>query len=379
MNTPFVFGKIVSSLDFTDREIETQHLCTNFLSGINTILISPRRWGKSSLVAKAVLEATKKNKKLRFCFIDLFNVKTEEEFYRQLAQEVMKATASKWEETLELSKKFLGKFIPKLTYSPDPNSEFVLALDWEEVKKQPDEILNLVERIAESKGYKIIVCIDEFQNVSAFDNPLAFQKKMRSHWQKHKQTSYCLYGSRRHMMMDVFTNTTMPFYKFGDLVFLQKIAEQDWVKFIVKRFAETGKKINENDALHIAKLTDNHPYYTQQLAQQTWLRTHKACNIAIVDEAHEAITMQLSMLFQSITDSLSATQINYLRAVIDGVHQLSSREILHKYHLSTSANVLRLKQALLNKDIIDIQNKKIEILDPYYSYWLRKYFFTTSF
>ena len=87
METPFVFGKIASGEEFADREKELQHLAANFQSGINTILISPRRWGKSSLVHKAALFTEKKNKKILFCHVDLFNVRNEEQFYQALAQE----------------------------------------------------------------------------------------------------------------------------------------------------------------------------------------------------------------------------------------------------------------------------------------------------
>ena len=76
METPFVFGKIASDKNFTDREKETEKLIQNFTSSVNTILISPRRWGKSSLVARAAQIAKRKDKNTKFCFIDLNNVRT---------------------------------------------------------------------------------------------------------------------------------------------------------------------------------------------------------------------------------------------------------------------------------------------------------------
>lgn len=375
METPFIFGKLAGGEEFTNRQEESARLLMNFQSGINTILISPRRWGKSSLVNSVVESARKKTKHIRFCQIDLFNVKSEEEFYQQLAQGVLKAASPKWNDAVELAKNFLSAFVPKLSINPDPNSELSLSLNWKEVQKKPDEIIDLAERIAEKKGIKMVVCIDEFQHLGEFENPLALQKKLRSHWQKHKHVTYCLFGCRHHMMVDVFANSRMPFYKFGDLIFLEKIKMADWIPFIVKRFADTKKNITDADAKHIAELTACHPYYTQQLAQQSWLRTTKKCTQAIVDEAHESIVLQLSLLFQGITDGLPATQVNFLRAVLDDVAQFSSSETLERYRLGTSANVGRIKQALLNKDIVTIQGNKIDILDPYYAYWLKTYYF----
>jgi uncharacterized protein len=231
------------------------------------------------------------------------------------------------------------------------------------------------EKIAKDKDVKIVVCIDEFQNISEFDNPLAFQKKLRSHWQKHQLTSYCLYGSKRHMMMDVFASSSMPFYKFGSIMFLKKIDESHWIKFIVKRYADTGKKISPENAALIAQYANYHPYYVQQLAQQSWLHTTKVCSKTIVDVALENLILQLSLLFQNITDSLSTTQINFLRAVLDDATKLSSKENLQTYRFGTSANVLRIKDALINKEIIDGDNNKYYLLDPMYEHWLRNIYF----
>jgi len=375
MKAPFVFGKIASEENFTNREDETNHLITNFSSLINTILISPRRWGKSSLVLKAADLAIKKDKSLRFCFIDLYNIRSEQEFYQVLAQEILKVSSNKIEVLLENAKTFIGKLIPKITYSPDSLNEFSLGLDWEEVKKNPESIINLAENIAIEKELKFIICIDEFQNISEFEAPLALQKKLRSHWQKHKNVSYCLYGSKLHMLMNVFTSISMPFYKFGDIIFLQKIIKEKWTPFIISRFFETGKEIKNEDAIKISTLAECHPYYVQQLAQQSWLRTDNICSSEIIDTAFESIIMQLSLLFQTITDEFSNTQLNFLKAIIKDTTHFSSINTIKEFKLGTSANVARIKQALVNKEIIDIQANKIYILDPFYKYWLKNYFF----
>ena len=375
METPFVFGKIASDKNFTDRKAETERLVSNFTSSVNTILISPRRWGKSSLVEKASDSISKKNKNIRFCFIDLNNVRSEEQFYQQLATKVLRSSATKARILLDNASRFLGKFIPKITFSPGPDTEFKLGLDLKEVKKDPDDILNLAEKIAQENNLRFVICIDEFQNISSFEKPLDLQKKMRAHWQKHKYVSYCLYGSKRHMMIDVFTSPSMPFYKFGDIIFLEKISLQDWVTFIQKRFSETGKMADQKEAGLIAGLTDCHPYYVQQLAQQSWLRTKTVCSGEIILESFHDLVLQLSMLFQNMTDGLSRTQLNFLKAMTDNMDQLSSQSTIQEYQLGTSANVMKIKAMLINKEIIDVHGKEILFLDPLYKFWLKEYFF----
>lgn len=341
METPFIFGKIATNKNFTDREKETANLVQNFMSLINTIIISPRRWGKSSLVNKAAKLAMAQESNLRICHIDLFNVRSEEHFYSLLAQKVIAATSTKWEEA----------------------------------KHNPDEVLDLAEKIAKKKGLKIVICIDEFQNITEFSDPDYFQKKLRSHWQLHQNVAYCLYGSKRHMMMEVFTNSSKPFYKFGNLMFLNKIETPCLVEFFKSRFADTGKSI-DNEASHlIAKLVDNHPYYAQQLAQLSWLRTKNVCTVDIVYEAHTALVEQLSLLFVTITETLTTQQLNYLKALIAGEKAISSTAVMHRYQISSTTSISRSKAALIKNDILDNKAGEISFQDPIYAYWLKTEYF----
>lgn len=375
MNTPFVFGKIAVAEHFTNRKNEIEQLVSNFKSSINTVIISPRRWGKSSLVKKAAEIASKNERNIKFCFIDMFNVRTEEHFYHLLALEVLKATSSKFDEMLENSKHFLTRLIPKLSFSPDSINDVSISLDWEEVQKQPDEILDFAENIAKSKKMKLIICLDEFQNISGFKEPLEFQKKLRSHWQNHQNVAYCLYGSKRHMLLDVFTSQSMPFYKFGDILFLKKITENHWIPFIMERFLSTGKKISENEAELICKLADNHSFYVQQLAHLVWIRTETNCKNELITEAFDTLLLQLSFLYQTITDGLSNTQVYFLDAAMKNEDKLSSKDVIKKYRLGTSSNVNRIKQALINKEIIEIHDGKIFFNDPLYKEWLKRTYF----
>ncbi|NPD83413.1 ATP-binding protein [Lentimicrobium sp. L6] len=375
MKIPFVYGKLALFSDFTDRETELERLVNNFKSGVNTMLISPRRWGKSSLVVKAADRVIAKNKKVKVCFIDVFEVRTEAQFYQVLAEAVMKVTTSRIDEIGGYLQRFMSKLLPKISFSPDNMQEICLAFDWKDLQKHPSEVLDLAEKMAIEKKIEIVLCFDEFQNIAAFEHPLAFQKKLRSHWQKHQKVSYCLYGSKRHMMMDIFTSPSMPFYKFGDVFFLEKIKEDKWVPFIQSKFLESKKKIHEKDARLIAQLVENHPYYVQQLAQLTWLRTINTCKSPSIHDAHDTLMLQLSLLFQNITDSLSIMQVHFLKALVNGETRLSSKKILDTYDLGSSANISQLKKALANREIIDIVTNEVNFTDPVYKAWLKKYYF----
>ena len=374
-NAPFIYGKIAQNENFTNREKDSIYLENNFRSLINTVIISPRRWGKTSLVNKVVKNLST-DKNFIICQIDIFNCRTEEQFYTTFANSLLKASYSVWEELVHGTKKYLSRMLPNISISDMAQSvEISFGIDFKDNSLNFDEILNLPQRIAEDKQKRVIVCIDEFQNIHEYTDSLGLQQKLRSHWQLHNQACYCLFGSKRHMLLDIFNDYKMPFYKFGDIIFLDKINRNDWITFISGRFEATGKHIVPELCGLIADKMKNHPYYTQQLSQQVWLRTFDSCTEEIVDEAFEAIVNQLSLLFSNLIDSLTVKQINFLTALANGETSFSSKETLKKYDLGTSANIKNLKQVALNKDIIDIlPQHKIEFQDPVFEYWLLHYY-----
>ena len=369
MSSPFIYGKIASGEAFTDREHEQKRLSGNIKSGINTVLISPRRWGKSSLVAQVAQTLQKKPTALRFCFLDLFNVRSEQEFYSQFTKEVLRASFSKWKERIESAKHLFKHITPRFNVGIDPANDFSVSLNWEEVKKAPEEILNLPEIVSKERKIRLVVCLDEFQNIGFFDNPTAFQKKLRAQWQYHKLATYCVYGSKRHMMTELFENKSMPFYKFGDVLFLEKIPEAYWISFIKSGFKKTRKSIGEDLAVQIPRQMENHPYFVQQLAHTVWSATKNTCTEQDYRFSLETLLTQHAILFQREVDSLTNPQINFLKALCSNVTQFSAAETLRAYRLGTSGNVNRIKESLVNKEVIDITPQYIEFIDPLFKLW----------
>ncbi len=374
MDIPFVFGKVADGADFTDRIPDTERLVNNYRGLVNTVIISPRRWGKTSLVNHA-MKCMKDEKDYLMCKVDIFNCRTEAQFYQTYVNAVLGASFSKMDEFIAAAKKYVGAFGPKLSLSDGSMKyELALGIDFKDKHYSYDEILDLPQRIAEEKGKKFVVCIDEFQNVSAYDDPLGFQRKLRSHWQNHNKVGYCLYGSKRHMLLDIFSNYEMPFYKFGDIMFLDKISEKNWIEYITLRFTNTDKHIAPETAAYLARCVECHPYYVQQLAQQAWLRTSRLCTLETVDDAFNSLVRQLGLLFSNIIDSLTAKQIGFLRAIVNGEKNFSSREVLQNYNLGTSANVKSMRKALQDKDLIDVMPDSIMMQDPVFAYWIKRTF-----
>ena len=371
MEKPFVFGVATSGDNFTDREKETQRLLLNFTHGVNTILISPRRWGKTSLVKKVAQLAQTKTRKI--VYLDIFSCRTESEFYRLFATSVLKQTSSKWDEWVENTKQFLAHINPKISIGTDPMNDFSISFEYSMQDNAGNDILQLPEKIAIEKGIQIVICIDEFQQISDFEDSKTFQKKLRTVWQLQQHVPYCLFGSKKHLMNELFEKKNLPFYKFGDAIYLTKIETKYWIEYICKRFENTGKHISPELAKEICRLVDNHSSYVQQLAWLLWIRTTDIATEEQLTHALEDLLDQNNILFQSETENLSAYQMNFLKAVIDGIHsKFSSKEIILKYNLGTSANIVRLKSALLQKELIETDGKEIILADPVFGVWFKK-------
>lgn len=375
MKIPFVFGKPASDENFTGRSAEIQQILQNCLSNINSIIISPGGWGKSSLLRKVALECMKSEQKIKFCFISLKNIREEEDFYYTVAKELLGMASPEIEIIEGLARKYLGKLFFKIKLISGKNTNFSLLLDRDEMIKFPEEIFNLAERIANENGLKIIVCIDEFQNISGFVDTLAFQQKLRSNWQNHQNVVYCIYGSDIKTLSNIFQTPEMPFFGFGEIIRMEKLTNEEWISFLTGRFLNTGKSIDKNSAELIVRLAENHPHYVQVLGQQAWLRSPYICNEQIIEEALENIILQNSLLYHNITGKLSNTQLSFINALICGTEKFNSQKVLLKFKLGTSGNITKIKKALIDKAILDIQSEKISFLDPFYKIWLTKYYF----
>jgi hypothetical protein len=290
---------------------------------------------------------------------------------------LLRATSNKIDELINIGKEFLGSAKPDISVGVAEIANVSLSFNLKGKERDYLEILELPEKIAERKNIHLIVSIDEFQNIRYFKDPDLFQDRIRSSWQHHQKVAYCIYGSKMHLLTEIFQKDTKPLYRFGDMLYLRKISSRDWVKFIMNGFEKTGKTISRKLAFDIAHKMGHHPYYTQNLAYITWNNTITEVTEEILEESVAEVLDQNSILFKQKIEDLSNTQINFLKALASGVkNKFFSQRILLDYELGTSANILKIKKALQEKEIIDFLTEEPEFIDPVFKLWFNKRYLT---
>ncbi len=369
INKAFVYGVSVGGNNFTDRIKEARRLKMDFENGLNVVLISPRRMGKTSLV-KRVQEMVDKSM-IQTVYVDIYDCRSEYDFYNKFAESLLKQTSNKLELALENIKRFLVRISPKVAFSPDLTSEYSISLGITPKEYSPEEILALPEILAKHIGKHIVVCIDEFQQIGEWPDSIYVQKRMRGVWQHQQHVSYCLFGSRQHMMTNIFQNKRMPFYQFGEPNYLQPIPTEDWIPFIQGKFAEKGLSISEESVTKICDIVRNQSSYVQQLAWNVMLNTDTEVTEDTIKQGVRDLLDQCTPLFMEQLNSLTTYQMNFLRAINDGQHdQWTSQEVLGKYNLGTKSNISKIQKFLFEKDFIERREDGLYLSDPVLQLWL---------
>ena len=367
----FIFGKPVDGEYFTDREEELKRLAANFRGGVSTFLLSPRRWGKTSLVKKAMKEV--ESDTLKVVFVDVFKCKSPIEFAERLASAVLSQTASKTDEFLENAKAFLGRINFGVNLSPDALTTFDIKLGLSDEQSDVSSALSIPEKIAKKKNIKIVVCIDEFQQIGEFVDSVSFQKELRTVWQHQQNVTYCMSGSKKHMMESLFDTAEKAFFKFGDIIYLKTIPLSYWLDFVSGKFVAAGKKITETQIQKICETVHYHSSYVQQLCWYVFLNSADVVTDEDVNVSIEELISQNTALYESWTEDLSAYQMRFLMALADGITEgLSSAEVLNRYRLVSSANVVAVKRSLLDRNLIYTERRKVYLSDPVLGMWLKR-------
>ena len=350
MENPFKFGTIVEEEYFTDRVEEVAYIKEFVKSANHLVLISPRRFGKSSVVAKAVKQSGRKH-----ITVNLQQATSVADFSAKLLREFFKV------HPLERIRHLITHFrvIPTVSTNPVTGSMDVSFQPGADGTVLIEDVLTLIER-AHSEKDRMIVVLDEFQEI--LDLAPKFDKQLRSIMQEQKHINYILLGSQESMMTDIFENKKSPFYHFGQMMRLGKLPREDFHRYLSERLAGIFPEGGDELADRILDYTNCHPYYSQQLAANIW-------QVGVlqpgVEKPFEAAIRQIvaahGLDFERFWMNFNRTNRWILKRLSTG-KPLQSGE----YRTSTIYSALK----RLQKDGYVIYSDRYEMEDPFFREWI---------
>ena len=183
-----------------------------------------------------------------------------------------------------------------------------------------------------------------------------------------------MFSSKRHLMEKIFNDKSMPFYKFGDMMFLQKIPASEWIPFICGKFEETGKHIRAEQAERICIYTENLSSYVQHLSWIVWYISGAEVTDQNIEDALDDLLEQNKVFFQREVEQLTEYQFNFLRAMADGITTgLGRQEVLKEYRLESTSHIQSIKKALIKKDLIYEEGDSLVFDDPLFKRWILRH------
>lgn len=350
MENPFKFGTIVEEEYFTDRVKEVAFICQFLNSANHLILISPRRFGKSRVVIKAVKQTRRK-----YISVNLQQVTSVADLSAKLLKEFFKVHPL--ERVRHLITHF--HFIPTLSTNPVTGSMDVSFQPSVDATILLEDVLTLIEN-AHTDDDRMIVVLDEFQEIR--DISTGLDKKLRAIMQQQKHINYILLGSQESMMTDIFENKKSPFYHFGELMRLSKLPHDDFFKYLSERLAECFPEKHVEIANQILDFTNCHPYYTQQLAANVW-------QVGMLQpETTDPVKVAIGNIVTSHSLDYERLWMNFKRTSKWIMQRLSTGLPLQTGELRTSTIYSALKK--LQKDGYVIYTDRFELEDPFYKLWI---------
>mgnify|MGYP003424494683 FL=1 len=352
MENPFKFGTLVDNQYFTDRIEELEQINRTLNSPNHLILISPRRFGKSRLVKKAVTES-----KRPYISIDMQQVTCIEDLASILLKGVFHLHP--WEKAKHLLANF--RVMPTVSITPLGDNMEIGFQTTSNISALLEDALSLVEEVSDEDN-RIIVIFDEFQEFIEIEKGI--DKKMRSIIQEQSKINYIFLGSEESMMSDIFERKKSPFYHFGRLMRLKKIPYNDFYEYVNERIKNVVTDNQDRLTKEILSFTSCHPYYTQQLAAMVWDNAYYRKN-----QSEELLSVSINQIIQShdldferIWMSLNNTDKKIIRI-------LSKDEKPYENKSLPTSTIYSSIKKLMKKGFL-IKEEKYEIEDPFFRQWI---------
>jgi len=368
---PFSYGAVVRGSNFYDRKEECKRIVDTLAGGNNLVLYAPRRFGKTSLVFKAIEQLEKQG--FICVYFDFMPVFSPESFVRLYA----KALAAKQKNLQKFAQTFFSivkSIRPVLGFGQEGNIEFSIDFAGNTVDESiVSQILDLPEKMGD-KNRQILVFFDEFQEVEKL-NDINFESLLRSKIQQQQRVNYLFFGSKTHIMQAMFNDKKRAFYNAASQMTINYLPEKDTVIFLQQNFAKRNITLDEKTAQYIISVTANIPHYIQLLAAEIWqyLENNAVITCEIVDKSVLRVLALKNDYYMELFDHQSKSKKQLLLALCTSGKNIFSEAYIKSNNLPVSATLQRAVNGLINNGIIDKISNEYFISDPFFKLFLKSF------
>jgi len=378
VRNPFVVGEYVAGPFFADRKKEQANLLEELKGGSRIFLVSPRKYGKTSLLRQVELRL--KKERYLCAFVDFFYIDSLHQFFSVFLREIFANSGLVIEQMLNAVKDLLPKLRPKITVE---ESGYSFSIDKasadEDVLLRLDELMDLPDRLARKKKSRFIIFFDEFQEIARLTKDyLSIERRLRASIQKQKNVSYVFAGSKRHLLEPMLLDEARPLYRMGQLKCLDVIPTREYEAFIKKNFRKIGSDVAPQAMSEIMEAATNVPHFVQLICHKLWIAKTGAKNRRIstndVRNILAEIIAENNPLFVSTWDQLTSNQRKALKAVVSQAGpQLMSSETARMFDVESPSSIQTALKALVNKGILKKTNLEYQLEDVFFARWIARH------
>jgi uncharacterized protein len=377
MANPFVYGEVVPVVAFVDREVELDRLTRDLLAGQKIFLISPRRYGKSSLVRQA-LRAAERSGALTV-EVTVSSYSSYVSFLEGYARALL-GVETRLDKARAWMREMLGSVRPEVRLEADERGGSQLALSFPSARSDRDvsrlaqEVFALPGRIAAAKRRRLAVALDEFQAIGSF-NGGSVEHALRAAVQHQREVGYVFSGSEP-SLMERMLGRSRPFYKAGPVMRLQKIPGDRFAEFIEARFRATRLRPTPGLGAAVVELAGNLPYDVQRLAHEVWDDAQGGRTVGL-DDLHQTLKRLLGeheAIFEATWQRLTLAQRAALRAaVLEEGRELLSADVRARYRLGGPSTVQASLSALVREDVLAREGAQYVVVDSLLREWVARH------
>lgn len=376
IDNPFIVKGYAGPEFFCDRENETSELLMNILGGYDTVLVSPRRYGKSGLILHTMECLRQSHPEYSTLYVDISTTTSLSSLIDLLSSVILNA----YPEKTSLGKKFISFIktmrpyisVNELSGNPEVHLEFSNSI-------QKENTLGHILSILEKNPKPILLALDEFQQITEYPEQ-NIEALLRSHVQHMHNVRFIFSGSKRRMMASIFNDAARPFYASSATLPIYKLGRQVYRQFIKRHFEENGRDIEEDALDLILDWTRCHTYYTQSLCNRIYEQGNRLITVKTVLENCLEILNRESYNYLLLREILPLQQWRFLVGVAKegSVSQITSSAFISKYKIGSTTTAVRAAESLEQKELIlkNVTKDSVsyEVYDVFFSRWLENEF-----